>query len=129
MKLLGLSTRQVGALPVIAAAPTTAQAARNARVSEATIRRWKQDPTFVQQLEFHRRELADEATKQSLGLILEGITVLAEAMKDDDKTLRIRAARYALLHGLQINESQKFHAQIDDLQNALENLESRFPAR
>ena len=128
LKSFGLSTRQQGALTIIAAAPTVAQAARDAHISEATIRRWKKDPTFSEQLDLLRSELAEEATKQSLGLILDGMTVLAEAMRDPDQTLRVRAARYALVYGVQIHESRKVHAQIDDLQTALENLESRVSA-
>ena len=44
IKISILTSRQQGALPVIAAAPTLAHAARDCRVSESTIRRWLQRP-------------------------------------------------------------------------------------
>ena len=46
-KISILTNRQQGALPVIAAAPTIAQAARDCHLSESTLCRWLRDPTFA----------------------------------------------------------------------------------
>ena len=54
-KISVLTTRQQGALPVIAAAPTIAQAARDCRVSESTLRRWLREPAFAGELDLLRR--------------------------------------------------------------------------
>ena len=43
---------------MIAASPTIAQAARDCRVSESTIRRWLRDPVFADELELLRQEYA-----------------------------------------------------------------------
>ena len=72
-KISILTTRQQGALPVIAAAPTITQAARDCRVSESTLRRWLRDPTFAGELDLLRQEYADQVSQQCLGLVLRGM--------------------------------------------------------
>ena len=121
----GLTTRQQGALPVIAAAPSIAQAARYCRVSEFTIRRWLADPTFAEQPDLRCQQFADQASRQSLGFILRGVNVLAEAMKGPDQALRLRAARYAMSYAVQIREAEKFSAEIRELREALDSRVSR----
>ena len=72
-KISILTTRQQGALPVIAAAPTITQAARDCRVSESILRRWLRDPTFARELDLLRQEYADQVSQQCLGLVLRGM--------------------------------------------------------
>ena len=118
-KISLLTTRQQGALPVIAAAPTIAQAARDCRVSESTIRRWLQDSAFAGELDILRQQYADRVSQQCLGLILRGMNVLAEAMEDPDRALRLRATRYAMSFAIHIHGSMKLNADIQEMRDAL----------
>ena len=121
-KISILSSRQQGALPVIAAAPTMAQAARDCRVSESTLRRWLRDPAFAAELDLLRQEYADQVSQQCLGLILRGMNVLAEAMDDPDRALRLRATRYAMSFAVHLHESTKLNADIRELRDSLDSV-------
>ena len=117
-----LSSRQLGALPVIAASPSLAQAARDCRVSESTIRRWLQDSAFSEELELLREEYASQVSQQCLGLLLRGMNVLAEAMEDPDRALRLRATRYAMTFAVHLHESMKLNADIRDMRESLDSV-------
>ena len=121
-KISILNSRQQGALPVIAAAPTLAQAARDCRVSESTIRRWLRDPAFADELELLRREYTGQVSQQCLGLVLRGMNVLAESMEDPDHTLRLRATRYALSFAVHLHESMKLNADIREMRESLDSV-------
>ena len=121
-KISILSSRQQGALPVIAAAPTIARAARDCRVSESTIRRWLRDPAFAEELDLLRQEYADQVSQQCLGLILRGMNVLAESMEDPDRTLRLRATRYAMSFAVHLHESTKLNADLREMRDSLESV-------
>ena len=116
-----LSSRQQGALPVIAVAPTVAQAARDCRLSESTIRRWLRDPAFAEELDLLRREYADQISQQSLGLLLRGMNVLAESMEDPDPNLRLRATRYAMSFAVHLQGSMKLDADIREMRESLDS--------
>ncbi len=127
-KISILNSRQQGALPVIAAAPTIAQAARDCRVSESTIRRWLRDPAFAEELDLLRQEYASQVSQQCLGLLLRGMNVLAESMEDPDGALRLRATRYAMTFAVHLHESMKLNADIREMRNSLESVLSGNPA-
>ena len=91
-----LSRRQETALPHIIAAPTLAQAARSAGISQATLRRWLTDDAFRQELTRQRQQTAALARQELQGLMLRSIAVIAEALNAPDITTRRRAARCAL---------------------------------
>ena len=117
-----LTSRQQGALPVIAAAPTIAQAARDCHVSESTIRRWLRDPAFAEELDLLRQEYASQVNHQCLGLLLRGMSVLAEAMEHPDINLRLRATRYAMTFAVHLQESMKLHADIRVMRDSIDSL-------
>ena len=121
-KISILTSRQQGALPVIAAAPTIAQAARDCRVSESTLRRWLRDPGFAEELDLLRQEYAGHVNQQCLGLLLRGMNVLAEAMDDPDRNLRLRAARYAMTFATHLQESMKINADIRQMHDSLKSV-------
>jgi len=121
-KISILTNRQQGALPVIAAAPTIAQAARDCRLSESILRRWLRDPTFAGELDLLRQEYADQVSQQCLGLILRGMNVLAEAMDDPDRALRLRATRYAMSFAVHLHESMKLNADIREMRDSLDSV-------
>ena len=58
-----LSSRQQGALPVLTAAPTIAQATRDCRLSDPTLCRWLRDPAFAQELGLLRQQYADQVSQ------------------------------------------------------------------
>ena len=124
-----LTSRQRGALPVIAAAPTIAQAARDCRVSESTLRRWLHDPAFAEELDLLRQEYASQVNQQCLGLLLRGMNNLAEDMEAPDRYLRFRATRYAMSFALHLQESMKIsqesmklNADIREMRDSLDSI-------
>ncbi|MYC38746.1 MAG: hypothetical protein F4X66_17830 [Chloroflexi bacterium] len=121
-KISLLSSRQQGALPVLAAAPTIAQAARDCRVSESTLRRWLREPAFAEELGLLRQQYADQVGQQCLGLILRGMNVLAEAMDDPDRSLRLRATRYAMSFAAHLHGSMKLNADIREMRDSLDSV-------
>ena len=117
-----LTSRQQGALPIIAAAPSIAQAARDCRLSESTIRRWLREPVFAEELDLLREEYAGQVSQQCTGLMLRGMNVLAEAMENPDPNLRLRAARYALTFTVHLQESMKLNADIRQMRDSFDSL-------
>ena len=114
-----LAHRQQAVLPVMAAAPSLAEAARISGFNERTLRRWLDDDDFRSELTRLRQESAELARRELQGLMLRGVSVLSEAMDDPDQALRLRAARYALSLGVRISETEKLRKDLQDLEDAL----------
>ena len=114
-----LTFRQQSALPIIAASPTTAQAARSSGIGESTLRRWLEDPNFRHEIVLLRQESASLARQELQGLMLRSVSVLSEAMEDPDMAIRLRAARFALSFSVQICEAERLRSDIQALQEAL----------
>ena len=113
--LTGLSFRQQAALPVIAAAPSLAQAARDAGIEDRTLRRWLQEPQFAGQLAALRQQSVVIAREELSTLARRGMSVFADAMDDPDPAIRLRAARYALSHAVQLAELQNLGATLHEM--------------
>ena len=113
--LSDLTFRQQAALPVIAFAPTIAQAARSTGIGESTLRRWLSDPAFSQQIDRMRHDTAQLARQELLGLMPLCASVFADAMRAPDPALRLRAARYALSFIIRVSEVENLNADIQDL--------------
>ncbi len=116
-----LNFRQQAALPVIAAAPSVAQAARDSGVGETTLRRWLDDPAFLEDLIRYRQETAGLARQELQALMLRSVSVIASAMEDPNPAIRLRAARYALSFGFKISEVEKLSEDIQELSDSLES--------
>ena len=100
-----LSRRQILALPIIAAAPNLTEAAKDAGISEATLRRWRQDEHFNAELDRLTAEIA-QATRQGLkDIMFQGFSVFTDLMKDPDPAVRFRAARAAITMGMRVCEA------------------------
>ena len=95
-KISSISRRQHSALPIIAATPTLAQAARSSGIGESTLYRWLQDDNFRDELTRLRQEAADLAKRELQGIMLRSVSIFAEALEHPDIALRLRAARYAM---------------------------------
>ena len=100
-----LSSRQMLALPIIAAAPNLTEAAKDAGISEKTLRRWRQDEHFRAELDRLTAEIA-ETTRQGLrDIMLQGLSVVTDLMEDSDPAVRLRAARAAITMGMRVCEA------------------------
>ena len=119
IKKSSLTFRQQSVLSIIATAPTVAQAARKAGVGESTLYRWLEDDEFRAELTRIREASANLARQELQGLMLRSVTVLAEAMDDPDKTVRLRAARYAMSFAGRISEVEKLRKEIQEVEAAL----------
>ena len=119
IKKPNLTFRQQAALSIIAATPTIAQAARQAGIGESTLYRWLEDDHFRVELARIREESADLARQELQGLMLRGVSVIAEAMDDPDKAVRLRAARYAVSFAARIGEVEKLRKEIQDIEAAM----------
>ena len=114
-----LTFRQQSAMPIVAASPTMARAARASGVDERTLRRWLDDEDFRNELTRLRQESANLARLELQGLMSRGVSVVAEAMDDPDVAVRLRAARYALSFAAQFCEAEKLRSEIQALEEAL----------
>ncbi len=114
----GLSPRQQSALPIVAAFPTIAQAARASRTGERTLRRWLEDGLFQEELARHRQEYAHAVRQELQGLMLRSITVISQAMENPDAAIRLRAARYAQSYSIQLFYSEEIESRIETLEDA-----------
>lgn len=115
----GLTHRQRAALPVIAFAPSIAQAARFSGVAESTLRRWLANPDFREQVDRMREESIHVAHQELQGLLPMCAAVFADAMRSNDPALRLRAARYAISFILRASEAQRLATDLQDLEVAI----------
>ena len=114
-----LSRRQIQALPYLVSCPTLAEAARHAQVTDRTLRRWLNNPSFREECERLRRA-ANEITHAELnGLSLKAAVVLGEALDDPNPNIRLRAALGSLSIAQKSNEIQELNQQIDRISAAL----------
>ena len=115
-----LTPRQQAVLPVVDVSPSIAQAARQSGVSERTLRRWLDDPSFREQLAQLHQESHDLARQQLQALVPHFISVLAaEAIENPDPAVRIRAARYAMSYAVKFCETDRLADDLRDLRAAL----------
>lgn len=114
-----LTHRQRAALPVVAFAPSIAQAARFSGVAESTLRRWLANPDFRQHVDRMREETVYAAHQELKGLLPTCAAVFADAMQSPDPALRLRAARYAISFILRLNEADRLSADLQGLQAAV----------
>ncbi|MYC36033.1 MAG: hypothetical protein F4X66_03860 [Chloroflexi bacterium] len=103
-----LSRRQMLALPIIAAAPNLTQAAKDAGISEATLRRWRREEGFRAELDRLTAEIADTTRQELKSITLQGFRVIRELMQDPDPDVRLRAARAAIIVGIRVIDLEKF---------------------
>ena len=116
-----LTPRQQAVLPVVALAPSIAQAARESGLSERTLRRWLDDPNFREQLSRLHREACNVARRQLQALMPHLISVLAtEAIENPDPALRIRAARYAMNYAVKFSDFDRLADDLRDLRAAIQ---------
>ena len=118
LDISGLTYRQQAALPIVALAPTIAQAARSAGIGESTLRRWLSDPAFSHHLDRLRQEVAHLASKELQSLMPLCVSVLADALRSPDPALRLRAARYTISSIARFSEAERLAADLENLEAA-----------
>ena len=128
-KLIPLSSRQLAALPHIAASPTVHDAARSAGIGRATLYRWLRDEEFRRSIDTLRTEAGDIAKAALQALMLRGIVVLSDAMDDPSPNIRLRAARTTLYAALKANDLKDIQRKIEALDDAVALRSSRTPRR
>ena len=101
-----LSRRQALALPIIAAAPNLTEAAKDAGISEKTLRRWRQDEHFRSELDRLTAEIAETTRQGLMDITMQGFRVIKELMEDTDPQVRLRAARAAVIFGIQVCKAE-----------------------
>ena len=115
-----LTFKQRHALPVLAVSRSVAQASRDSGVSEKTLRKWLDEPSFSRELDRLREEAYNLARKQFQALVPQLISVLArEAIENPDPSIRIRAARYALNYAVKFSDFDKLVDDVRDLQRVI----------
>ena len=86
--------------------PSIVKAAAVVGVNEKTLRRWKQNEAFAQQLDEARRELYRQSINLCHSLQTEMVSILAEqARSSTSEAVRNSAARFLLEHGLTTYET------------------------
>ena len=106
-----LTRRQMLALPILAAAPSMTQAAREAGISESTLYRWRQNEHFRKELQRLTAETADLTRQEMESLTRQSSQVLSDLMQDPDPMVRLRAARAVAVMGAQVSEA---HTRLQD---------------
>ncbi len=103
-----LSRRQMLALPILAAAPNLTEGAKEAGISDATLRRWRRDERFRAEMDRLTHEIAETTREGLKDLVTQGITVIRELMEDPDPMVRFRAARAAIVYGIQVCKAEEY---------------------
>ena len=97
-----LSRRQTLALPILATAPNLTEAAKEAGISEATLRRWRRDEHFRAEMDRLTHEIAETTHRGLKDLMEQSFNVIRELMEDPDPIVRFRAAQAAIVYGIQV---------------------------
>ena len=114
-----LSDRQVTALPYLAAATTNEEGARMAEISITTLKRWRQDSVFRDELRRLREDAASLAHAELNGLALKSMATLTALLEDPNPRVRTQAVRIALNVGARVGETAKNTRRLNQLQKAL----------
>jgi hypothetical protein len=113
------SRKKEQAIVALIVAPTLIDAAKNCDVSESTLRRWMQEPTFVESYRRAREQLLDAAINKLCHSTYEAAAVLLEVSKNKRATSssRVSAARAILEIAMKAQEFQELESRIAELEN------------
>lgn len=114
-----LSNRQQAAIPIIAFSQSNRDASLNAGISESTLYRWLEDPSFREELTRVRKEAASFAVQELRGHLLESVSVLAQALQSQNEVVRTRCARHLISFAVQLSEIEEIRAALLEIETAL----------
>lgn len=120
IRFFRLTRRQQAALPIVAVAPTIAQAATDSGVSQRTLHCWFQDPDFRDAVSSFLYECSNLGLQHIQAQTLMAASVFADVMQGPDQALRLRAARYSGSLSLRIRESEQIASDVRDIKEALD---------
>ena len=120
IRFFRLTRRQQAALPIVAVAPTIAQAATDSGVSQRTLYRWLKDPDFRDAVSSFLHECSNLGLQHIQAQTLMAASVFADVMQGPDQALRLRAARYSGSLAVRIRETEQIAADIKDIKEALD---------
>ena len=87
-----LSPEQLNAIDLLTTGKTDADVAAAVGVHRVTVARWRTSPTFTAALNRRRQELFASATDQLRTILPKALSVVAEALDDDDAERKLRTA-------------------------------------
>ena len=114
-----LSNRQQTAIPIIAFSQSNREASLNAGISESTLYRWLEDPSFREELTRVRKEAASFALQELRGHLIESVSVLAQALQSQNEVVRTRCARHLISFAIQLSEVEEIRADLREIETAL----------
>ncbi|WP_405580706.1 helix-turn-helix domain-containing protein [Streptomyces sp. NBC_01092] len=107
------------AIILLARGASTDKTGETLGVSGRTIRRWREDPDFEQDVLTARRELLAEARAALAGAARDAITTLHAALQDENPANRIRAASILVNTLPAISEQLELEDRLAQLEAAL----------
>ena len=110
------------AICALLTAPTVAEAAVGAGVSEGTLYRWLRDKSFAEAFRDARREAVRQATARLQSACCVAVDTLLAVMSDTEApaTCRVNAARNVLELALRAVEIEDIGVRVDALETAME---------
>ena len=114
-----LSEKQLRAIPQLVSSKSISEAAELAGVGRQTIHRWMNDPTFKEEYERQRDEVALYARSGLRALLFKALTVQAERLDSDDPKERARAAQAIMNYDTKSARTHENQKLIDRLSNLM----------
>ena len=113
------SRKKEQAIVALLVAPTLIDAAKNCDISESTLRRWMQEPAFVESYRKAREQLLEAAINKLCHSTHQAAVVLLEVSKNKRATSssRVSAARAILEIAMKAQEFHELESRIAELEN------------
>jgi hypothetical protein len=113
-----LTSKQMKALPALAAAPNTARGCREAGISRNTANRWGKDPEYAEELQKHRETIMGKADESITAAVNEAASVLVGLLKSDNESLRLRAANLIMEHAEKFRVDGDYSRRLEAIERA-----------
>lgn len=125
VRIDGLSYRQEALITALLVMPTTALAAKKARISEKTAHAWLNDPIFLEAYRKVRRQAFDQAINALQDVISEAVRTLRLMMLDAkvSPSVRVRSAQILLENAIAVHMTADVEERLLQLEEAQKNRE------